>query len=407
MNSSIPPCYIGIDFAIASDHVLSIRTEGAEQRTCRIPPDPIAIDAFVADLLTANPQTSFHVAMEAGCPTLMRTLERHEHLKLYPLNPLAVASFRTSLSVGGAKSDPADAALIRLMLEERIDHLRPYCPGDDAARRIEQLAEDRLCFVSHRVRVGNQLLEALRRFCPALVREFNAASSSLAKLVRHSPGLAPLQSRRDKTLHDILKKGRRSETSIAGIIRAIRETPADMHCPVASEKAKQLAGLYLELSRTVGRYEQQLRQVYSEHPDRKLGESLPGAGELIAPQILAKLGLDRNRWASANELACAMGIAPVRIQSGRATPLVRRRYACNKIGLQLFFQFARCSVRYCDWAREYFSVKRAAGKRAAVIYRALAFKWIRIIFACWKNHSAYDPQKVRSAYLKTGATPCS
>jgi hypothetical protein len=32
-----------------------------------------------------------------------------------------------------------------------------------------------------------------------------------------------------------------------------------------------------------------------------------------------------------------------------------------------------------------------------VRFRALAFKWIRIIFRCWKNHTPYDDERYTAA----------
>ena len=43
-----------------------------------------------------------------------------------------------------------------------------------------------------------------------------------------------------------------------------------------------------------------------------------------------------------------------------------------------------------QWAREYYEHQRKAGKGHNTAVRALAFKWIRILFRCWKNSVAYS-----------------
>jgi hypothetical protein len=43
-----------------------------------------------------------------------------------------------------------------------------------------------------------------------------------------------------------------------------------------------------------------------------------------------------------------------------------------------------------DWAREYYEQQRAKGKRRNTAIRSLAFKWIRILFRCWKDRTPYD-----------------
>ena len=43
-----------------------------------------------------------------------------------------------------------------------------------------------------------------------------------------------------------------------------------------------------------------------------------------------------------------------------------------------------------QWAREYYQHQRKAGKGHNTAVRALAFKWIRILFRCWKNNVSYS-----------------
>jgi len=41
------------------------------------------------------------------------------------------------------------------------------------------------------------------------------------------------------------------------------------------------------------------------------------------------------------------------------------------------------------WAKAYYDRQRASGKPRNTVIRALAFKWIRILFRCWKDHEPY------------------
>ena len=41
----------------------------------------------------------------------------------------------------------------------------------------------------------------------------------------------------------------------------------------------------------------------------------------------------------------------------------------------------------------YYEVQRARGKSHHTALRALAFKWIRIIYHCWKQQEVYDEEK--------------
>lgn len=73
------------------------------------------------------------------------------------------------------------------------------------------------------------------------------------------------------------------------------------------------------------------------------------------------------------------------------------RFACPKFLKQSFVEFARCSVGSSVWAREYFDQQRAKGVGRHAIYRALAYKWIRILFRCWKDRTPYDEQRYLTA----------
>ena len=53
-------------------------------------------------------------------------------------------------------------------------------------------------------------------------------------------------------------------------------------------------------------------------------------------------------------------------------------------------EWALHSIAYCPWAREYYEQQRAKGKLHNTAIRAVAFKWIRILFRCWKERKPYD-----------------
>ena len=70
------------------------------------------------------------------------------------------------------------------------------------------------------------------------------------------------------------------------------------------------------------------------------------------------------------------------------------------------------SIRYSLWARAFYQMHKAAQKSHWVIIRALAYKWIRILFRCWQERTPYDElrylkslQKSRSPLLQYLAQP--
>ena len=71
---------------------------------------------------------------------------------------------------------------------------------------------------------------------------------------------------------------------------------------------------------------------------------------------------------------------------------------------QTFVEWAGLTVRYSFWAQAYYQQQEARGKPHNTIVRALAFKWIRIIFRCWKDHKPYDESKYLEALRRRHST---
>lgn len=54
--------------------------------------------------------------------------------------------------------------------------------------------------------------------------------------------------------------------------------------------------------RTIADYDQQIAAAYAAHPDRVIFASLPGAGPVLGPRLLASLGSQRERFGTAADL---------------------------------------------------------------------------------------------------------
>ena len=68
---------------------------------------------------------------------------------------------------------------------------------------------------------------------------------------------------------------------------------------------------------------------------------------------------------------------------------------------QTFWEYAKQSCLHCGWAQLYVDAQIARGKKHSTAVRSLAFKWIRIMAACWKQGEPYDDaQYVRALQKK-------
>jgi hypothetical protein len=138
------------------------------------------------------------------------------------------------------------------------------------------------------------------------------------------------------------------------------------------------------------------------HPDFFIFQSLPGAGAALAPRLLAALGSQLDRYTSAAEVQRYGGIAPVTERSGKRK-WVHFRWASPKFLRQSFHEWAGHSIAQSVWARAYYQRQRERGKEHHAAVRALAFKWIRIVFRCWQDGVAYDETRYLTALAKRGS----
>ena len=123
---------------------------------------------------------------------------------------------------------------------------------------------------------------------------------------------------------------------------------------------------------------------------------------VYASRLLTALGSNRERWASADELLRFSGVAPVVERSGKSS-WTRWRYFCPKFVRQSFVEYAGESVKHSEWARAFYVSQKAKGKRHQAAVRALAYKWIRIIWKCWQTRTKYDEARYVECLRKNGS----
>ena len=128
-------------------------------------------------------------------------------------------------------------------------------------------------------------------------------------------------------------------------------------------------------------FDKQIAQLFKKQPDRELFDTLPGAGPVFAPRLLAAFGDDRTRFPKPEDLQRYSGIAPVLERSGNKA-WTHWRYCCPKFLRQTFVEWAGETVKLSFWANAFYEQQKAKGKTHQTIIRALAYKWIRILHRC-------------------------
>ena len=178
---------------------------------------------------------------------------------------------------------------------------------------------------------------------------------------------------------------------LTAIYQAIPATRDAAVLEAGAITARGLVALLTTLRGSIDELDRRIAQLVAAHPDGALFDSLPGAGPALVPRLIVAFGTRRERYDNAYELQCYSGIAPVKAASGN-TQRVHIRRACPKFLRQTFHEFASHSIGQSEWARDYYQFQCDNHKSHQAAVRALAYKWIRIIFRCWKDGKPYDEQ---------------
>jgi transposase len=383
---------VGIDWADREHAVCLIDPHGRATVT-QLPQSPEAIDEWAGDMAARFPGQTIAIAIEQSTGALVHALLKYEYLRIYPINPKQLARYREAVSPSGSKDDPADARLLAQFLQHYGAKLRPLKPDTAATRKLGRLTEIRRKIVDERTRLTLQLNSTLKQYFPQLI-ELCSKQPLLLHLLQRWPTLALLKRVHPKTLRAVLRAHHiANEERQTEFIHAVRDALPLTHDEAVVEPnalyAALLARQIQEFSRTIADLEKQIAAQTQQHPDQQIFRSLPGAGDALVPRLIVAFGTDRERFTSAEQMQCYTGIAPVTRQSGKSRH-VSCRYACPKFLRQTFHEFADQARKWSSWSEAYYRQKRDNGCRHQAAVRALAFKWIRIMFHLWKTNSNYD-----------------
>jgi transposase len=400
---------VGIDWA-DQKHDVSELVVGSDQpaHLSTISSRPEAIHEWAMSLRMRHDNKPIAVACELKKGPLIYALLKYQFITIFPLHPATVAKMRKAFHPSGAKSDPVDAQLQAELLRDYMHKLTPIVPDSAADRALAQLVECRRKLVQDRVDLTNSLTYYLKNYYPQVLDWFNEKDSHVfCDFVTKWPSLERVQRARKKTLVDFMHQHNVRyadviEQRLAAIKTAIPLTE-DEGVVVPNQLMAELEANQLKvLLQSIERIEQEIKKRYCAMADRKIFDSFPGAGPQFAPRLLVAFGSERSRYENASAMQKYAGIAPVMESSGTRS-WTHWRYACPKFLRQTFVEWAGQTVRYSFWARAYYNQQKSKGKAHNTIIRSLAFKWIRIMFRCWKEREPYDESKYLEALKERGS----
>ena len=314
---------------------------------------------------------------------------------VYPINPRAVARYRERHAQAGGKSDPGDAAVLAHVL--RTDrHLHRQLPRiSDQALAVKALARQHQEAVWAWHQTLSRLRSVLLEFYPQAVRAFpnlkhHAATAMLA--AAPTPAAAGRLTRR-KVVAVLHQCGRRNDPALVEQILTDLKAPAlRQPDPVEAALGLSVVGLVsvvVAMRTTVAELEAALATELDAHALAPVLRSAPGLGPVLAGRVLAEVGDDPARFATADGLRAFAGTAPITRASGRSHYVKARKVRNKRLGDACHW-WAYATLTRSRGARAHYDRRRAAGDHHNAALRNLANKLIGRLWWCMINNQPWD-----------------
>jgi transposase len=386
---------VGIDWADGEHSYVMIDPQGTIRRDT-VAQSPEAIAKLLGSWQQEFPHVSVEVCLETSRGPLINILLEHPHVRIYPVNPNALANYRKAFAHGGGKTDPVDADLILRFLLHYRDQLRPLKLNSPLTRELGLLCEDRRRLVEQRVVLAQQLKTLLKAYFPAilLLKPAKIYADFVVLLLQKYPTLADVQAAGRTKLRKLFfgtGKKDKIEARLDLLLSAQALSTDQVLLRTSARQVRAICDQLACLNRSIRSYDREIEALLQQHQDYRRIQSLP-CGITSQARLIAALGDDQTRYGSAAELASATGIAPLTTQSGKQRH-VSSRWACSKFLRQTFHEFAGISLKRSRWSKAYYQQQLGRGKTPQMARRALAYKWIRIIYRCWQTGESYDEER--------------
>lgn len=390
--------HIGLDWADKKHDVCLMFNEKSQMEYDQFEHTPQAIDDWVLTLRKRIPNQRVAICLELKNGPIVYALRKYPFIDLYPIPPATLAKYRETFTHSGAKDDPTDAFLMVDFMRRHDDKLMLIRPDNEQTRILERFVRQRRLLVHDKVRLTNRVTRALKDYYPQVLEWFNEIDSVVfCDFVKQWPNLSKAKRAHKTTLVDFFHAHHVRQTSIIDKrVNAIKTAMALTEDKAVIEPSQYYVLYLIDMLKvlllSIKQYNKHIAEQFEAHSDYDLFHSFPGAGPVYGPRLLVAMGSQRERFQSSDELVRQAGIAPVIKRSGEST-WIHWRYCCPIFVRQTFVEWANQSIHYSYWAKVYYEKQKAKGKGHQTILRALAYKWARILFRCWKNHEPYNEIK--------------
>ena len=399
--------FVGLDWA-DKKHDICLQAAGCEDREFdRFVHRVTAIEQWA---LSLHERFGGHiaVALELSKGPIVYALQKYDFLVLFPINPSMLAKYREAFKPSRAKDDPTDAELALDLLVRHRERFQPLQPQSEQMRTLAYLVEQRRRLADDKVRYTNRLGSALKQYYPqaldwfadrdtVLFCDFIARWSTLMQVKRaRKTSLVAFFREHNMRFPQLIEK------RICSIKAAVPLTQDGAVIAAYKLQAQVLVEQLRVTLQAIRRFDQEIAAITLKLPDYALFHALPGAGSALAPRLLVAFGEQRDRFAGADECQKYFAVAPVTERSGNKT-WVHWRWQGSTFLRQTLVEWAGQTINKSFWAGAYYRQQKEKGSSHQAAVRALAFKWVRILYRCWQTRTPYDESKYLEALRRRGS----
>lgn len=376
--------YVGIDWADEKHDICILSADGRVLSEFSIQHSWKGFRQLTA---TLEKLETFSVNLERADGLLVEWMVS-QHWAVYVTPGKIVASKRPRPS----KNDRGDAYLLANLRRLNDEECRPLVIHSDTVEELRQLTRAYDQQLSQQQAVTNQMRQVLKEYYPAATSLFSKLHQPLTlAFLERFPSPQAAQAASFEELTAFFKQQRyRYASRVVAIHRTLQEPLPTVRAAVGYQAHMlALAAILQTLNGQLKGLKRQLTTVFKSHPEASWWASFPGAGELTAPRLLARIGDNRQQFPSYHALQATAGTVPITRRSGKQISVLFR-WACSHPLRDAAMNLARNSIRKSGWARSYYLDQLQRGHSQSRAYRALANRWLKIIWTLWQRHETYD-----------------
>jgi transposase len=312
-----------------------------------------------------------------------------------PVHPNAFHAMRARWGASKAKTDAGDSMKLADYL--RTDgHLLPRLePTEQSTLDLQALTRTRADHVEARVAAVNQLAALLDEHWPGGKAVFYELDSDIATafLERYPTPASAAKLTAGRLEAWCKRHGYSGKKPGSVLIERLRAAPKAAS-RLSETAVEQLVRIQVQLVQgirtTIRTLDKAIAQAVQTHPYAPLFATMPRTGKVSLGQVIGEIGPLLERAQTCEQLIAEAGVVPVTRASGKSR-VVAFRFATNRRARIALTTFADNSRHGSTWAAKIYNDARDRKKRHPHAIRILARAWLRVMWACWRTGTCYDP----------------